>query len=89
MVGAACGTGEVSKSKVESQIATQLSAQQPDLPKPTIVCPSGLKAKVGTKIQCVLTVEGDTTRLPVDVTVDSVKGNTVHFNVQVGTQPLP
>lgn len=80
------GDNQVDKAEVESQVATQL-AKNVNQPKPDISCPSGLDAKVGASIDCTLTAQGDSTKLPVHVVVDSVSDGTAHFTAQVGGVP--
>lgn len=73
----------MSKSEVEKQISAKLTekvGQSPD----SITCPKDLEAKVGTKMTCTLTKGGES--LPVYVTVTSVEGTTVHFDIEVGTK---
>jgi hypothetical protein len=77
------GSGEVSQSTVESQVAHQL-AKNTQQPVPTVSCPSGLKPVIGTTLNCTLTPKGETTTLPVLVTVTSVKNGTAYFSAQVG-----
>lgn len=80
------GKSEVSKEDVQTQVATEL-ANSLHQPTPTITCPGGLEAKVGASVDCDLTAQGDTTKYPVHVVVDSVKDGTAHFNAEVGQQP--
>jgi Domain of unknown function (DUF4333) len=77
------GTGDVPQSTVESQVAQQL-AKSTQQPVPTVSCPGGLKAVIGTTLHCTLTPKGGTNTLPVVVTVTSVKNGTAHFSAQVG-----
>ncbi|HEY1988244.1 MAG TPA: DUF4333 domain-containing protein [Acidimicrobiales bacterium] len=77
------GSGEVSQSTVESQVASQLAAETSQ-PVPKVTCPSGLQAKVGASIDCRLVSQGSTTQYPVHVTVTSVTNGTAHFDAQVG-----
>jgi hypothetical protein len=76
------------RAQVESQTASELAAKL-NQPAPTVTCPGDLEAKVGTKMDCTLVAQGDTTRLPVHLTVDSITGTTAHWNIDVGTGPLP
>jgi hypothetical protein len=77
------GSGEVPQSTVESQVAHQL-AKTTQQPVPTVSCPGGLKPVIGATLRCTLTPKGDTTTLPVLVTVTSIKNGTAHFSAQVG-----
>ena len=77
---------DLAKADVEAQTATQLAAKT-NQPKPTITCPGNLAAKVGATMDCTLVAQGDTTQLPVHLTVDSISGGTAHWNIQVGAAP--
>jgi Domain of unknown function (DUF4333) len=80
---AGAAAGQVPKGVVESHAAKVL-AQETGQPLPHVVCPSGLKAKVGASIKCTLTPQGTTTQYPVRVTVQSIHNGVVRFHVQVG-----
>jgi hypothetical protein len=80
------GSGDVAQSTVESQVAQQL-AKSTQQPVPTVSCPGGLKGVIGATLRCTLTPKGGTTKLPVLVTVTSVKNGTAHFFAQVGQVP--
>jgi hypothetical protein len=78
---AACsGTATVSADDVEQQISDQLAAEVGTAPD-SVTCPGELAAEVGTSMTCELTAGEDT--LPVTVTVTSVEGSTVNFDIQV------
>jgi hypothetical protein len=77
------GSGEVPQSTVESQVAHQL-AKNTQQPVPTVSCPGGLKPVIGTTLNCTLTPKGETAKLPVLVTVTSVKNGIAGFSAQVG-----
>ena len=80
------GGSQVSQKDVETQVAAQLAASV-NQPTPNIDCPGGLDAKVGASIDCELTAQGDTTKYPVHVVVDSVDNGTAHFTAEVGKSP--
>jgi hypothetical protein len=80
---AGASTGQVPKSVVEAQAAKVLAAETGQKP-PNVKCPGGLPAKVGASIDCTLTPHGSKTVYPVNVTVQSVKKGTAHFDIQVG-----
>lgn len=81
------GGRKLTKSKVEKKTAEEL-AKQNNLPEPKITCPGDLAAKVGTKMDCTLTPQGDTQTIPVHLEVDSVADDgTAHFNISVGDVP--
>lgn len=80
------GPPAVSKSSVQSEVATTL-AQQLSQPAPKVTCPGDLTAKVGTTMMCSLTPSGSTTTYPVKLKVTSVNGKQAHFNIQVSKTP--
>ena len=80
------GTSKVSKSEVESQVATELAAKV-NQPKPKVTCPGPLRAKVGASIDCQLVAQGDTASYAVHVVVDTVKNGKVHFTASVADTP--
>ncbi|MGJ4070200.1 DUF4333 domain-containing protein [Corynebacterium jeikeium] len=71
---------EVAKEDVEKGISDSLEKEVGRKPE-RIECPSGLKAEEGAKLECKLHHSGDS--ISVDVTVDSVDGDNVHYNVEV------
>ncbi len=74
------GDREVAKEEVEKGISDSLEKEVRRKPE-RIECPSGLKAEEGAKLECKLHHSGDS--ISVDVTVDSVDGDNVHYNVEV------
>ena len=74
------GDREVAKEDVEKGISDSLEKEVGRKPE-RIECPSGLKAEEGAKLECKLHHSGDS--ISVDVTVDSVDGDNVHYNVEV------
>ena len=80
------GNSEIAKADVETEAATQLAATVKQ-PTPKVTCPGGLSAKVGATIDCDLVAQGETVKYPVHIVVDSVKGGTAHFTVEVGQSP--
>ena len=77
-------TTTVDRDAVAEQISTQLTEQvgtEPD----SVECPGDLDAEVGATMTCVLTDEG--TSYDVEVTVTSVEGDNVAFDIQVADQP--
>ena len=81
---AACGTGAVARSDVEKNVSDQLTATVGQKPK-SITCPGDLDAKVGTTMRCSLTADDDTS-LGLVVTVTSVQGGDVKFDLAVDRQ---
>lgn len=75
----------VDSSELETQISDALTQQVGEAPD-DVTCPEDLDGEVGATTQCQLTA-GDTV-LPVDVTVTSVEGNTVNFDIEVGETPI-
>jgi hypothetical protein len=77
---AACSsTASVSQSDVESKISAEWEAQN-GAPPEDVTCPGSLEGTVGTTMKCEIT-SGELI-LPVNVTVTSVDGNTVNFDIQ-------
>lgn len=73
-------TPKVAKADVEQQISTKLTEQVGTTPE-KIECPGDLEGKVGTTMTCVLTHQGES--LDVNVNVTSVENNTVKFDIKV------
>jgi hypothetical protein len=80
LLSACGGTKAVSEAKVEQKVSEQLTAQVGQKPD-DIDCPGDLKAEKGTTMRCTLTA-GDTS-LGLTVTVTSVDGSNVKFDIQV------
>ena len=82
---AACGTGSVSSDELEKTVSTKLKQQVGVAPK-SVACPdTGLEAKVGAKVTCVLTADnGD--KVDVFLTATKVDGSNVNFDFKVGTK---
>ena len=80
----ACGEGEVAKTDIEQSAMKQLSASVGSA-APQITCPSGLKAKVGTKLVCSITLDGKPT--DVTITANEVDGTNVKYGVEVAAKP--
>jgi hypothetical protein len=81
---AGCGEGEVAKADIEQQAMKQLSASV-GKESPPITCPSGLAAKVGTKLVCSMPIEAK--QYDVTITVSAVEGTNVKYAVEVGDKP--
>ena len=75
------GSTTVSKSKLEQKVADRLAAKVGQRPK-AITCPGDLKAEKGTKMRCRLEAD-DGTKIGLTVTVTSVQGSDVKFNIKV------
>jgi hypothetical protein len=82
---AACGTGtlaaEDAAEKAEDALEGQIGT------RPEISCPDDLEAEVGAETRCTLTAGGDPTEYGVTITVTSVEGDTVNFDVEVDEEP--
>ena len=74
---AAEDTAEKAEDALEEQIGT----------RPDISCPDDLEAEVGAETRCTLTAGEDPTEYGVTVTVTSVDGDTVNFDVEVDEEP--
>jgi hypothetical protein len=81
---AVCGDGEVAKTDIEQIAMKQLSASVGQ-PSPPITCPSGLKAKIGTKLVCSMPIDDKVH--DVTITVTAVEGTNVKYSVEVGDKP--
>ncbi|MFI9511331.1 DUF4333 domain-containing protein [Nocardia sp. NPDC052566] len=75
----------VTKADVQEQVATELGGQVGKRPK-SVTCPQDLAAKVGTTMRCTLRDDTDAT-YGLTVTVTSVEGSNVNFDVKVDSQP--
>jgi hypothetical protein len=83
---AACGgavvTAEDTAQKAEAALEEQLGVRQ------EISCPDDLDAEEGAKTRCVLTTAGDDPlQFGVTVTVTSVEGDRVNFDIEVDDEP--
>ena len=77
-------TVTVDKETVASTVSDQLAKTVGSRPD-SVTCPADLEGVVGTQLRCELVVGNDTYGLT--VTVTSVKGTTVNFNIAVDDQP--
>jgi hypothetical protein len=78
---ASCGSGSVAADDVAEQAEDALEGQVGT--RPEISCPDDLPAEVGAETRCTLTADDDPTEYGVTVTVTSVEGDTVNFDVEV------
>ncbi|QKW24072.1 DUF4333 domain-containing protein [Kitasatospora sp. NA04385] len=76
---------KVSAEKLGQQTAKTL-AEQYNQPEPTVTCPEDLVGKVGTTMRCRLTAE-DGSSLGLTVTVTSVTGTDVKYDIKVDDLP--
>ncbi|WP_330337480.1 DUF4333 domain-containing protein [Streptomyces sp. NBC_00557] len=78
---------KVSADKLATTVSEQLAAQT-GRPKPHITCPEDLTGKVGSSTRCKLTADDGST-LGVTVTVTSVKGSKVNFDIKADDKASP
>ncbi|WP_040780283.1 DUF4333 domain-containing protein [Nocardia pneumoniae] len=74
------GTARVAEADLEKSVKdtlTQKAGQEPD----AIDCPGDLTGKTGTTMRCTLTAGAD--NLGVTLTVTSVEGDTVNYDIEV------
>jgi Domain of unknown function (DUF4333) len=76
---------KLSSDKLAATVAEQLAASTGQ-PKPDITCPEDLAAKVGKSTRCKL-IGGDGTTFGVSVTVSSVEGTKMNFDIKVDEKP--
>ncbi|MEA2447496.1 MAG: hypothetical protein QOK47_1133 [Actinomycetota bacterium] len=81
-----CGGNAVAQAEVEKQAAKQLAAAVGQ-DEPNISCPGDLKAEVGTKMECDLSVEGDDAVYPVFIEVTGLNDGNAEFDIEVGETP--
>ena len=77
-------TVTVDKEKVASAVNDQL-AKKVGYPPDSVTCPEDLEGVVGTELRCELVVGNDTYGLT--VTVTSVKGTNINFDIAVDDKP--
>ncbi len=81
---ATIGTKQVDKGEVAKEVSAQLAHEVGYAPD-RVTCPDNLDAKVGAAQDCALTDHG--TNYGVHVTVTSVEGDDVKFDVKVADHP--
>ncbi|SEG65647.1 protein of unknown function [Thermomonospora echinospora] len=72
----------VTQAQVEAEALRQLAPQLDGVPR-SVVCPGDLRGEVGVTMECTLHFEDGTWR-PTTITVTSVVGTTVNFNIRLG-----
>ncbi|MEY3734912.1 MAG: hypothetical protein RL347_2271 [Actinomycetota bacterium] len=83
------GTPSLSSSEVEQQ-ATEALAESEGIPleeMPPLECPSDLRAEVGASIVCVIGDPALGNTYDVTITVETVEGDNVGFDIQVADVP--
>ncbi|WP_043217626.1 DUF4333 domain-containing protein [Streptomyces sp. 351MFTsu5.1] len=78
---------KMSSDKVASLVSEKLAATT-GRPKPDISCPEDLVGKVGTTMRCTLTADDGST-LGVTVSVTSVKGSQISFDMEADATASP
>lgn len=78
--GSGVASAAVSAQDLQNMLSSQLGAQAGS-PPDSVVCPGELDTNIGASITCQVTTRGETH--PVNVTVASIQGNAVRFQVQV------
>ncbi|EST37487.1 hypothetical protein N566_12795 [Streptomycetaceae bacterium MP113-05] len=77
-------TPKLSADKLADTVAEKLAATT-GRPEPQITCPEDLEGKVGTTTRCTLTADDGST-LGVSVTVTSVEGTQINFDIKADDQ---
>lgn len=78
---------KLSADKLATTVSEKLAAAM-DRPEPDITCPEDLLGKVGTTTRCTLTADDGAT-LGVTVTVSSVDGSHINFDIKVDDTVSP
>ncbi|SDN12073.1 protein of unknown function [Streptomyces sp. cf386] len=78
---------KMSAEKLADLVAEKLAATM-NQPKPNVTCPDDVSAKVGTTTRCKLTAD-DGSSLGVTVTVTSVEGTKMNFDIQADETASP
>ncbi|OSZ62193.1 hypothetical protein OQI_01120 [Streptomyces pharetrae CZA14] len=88
-VSAGSGDSEpkLSSDKLADTVAQKL-ADTTGRPKPDVTCPEDLTGKVGTTTRCTLTAD-DGSSLGVTVTVSSVDGDRINFDIKADETASP
>ncbi|WP_210579110.1 DUF4333 domain-containing protein [Streptomyces sp. GESEQ-4] len=78
---------KLSANKLAITVAEELAATTGQ-PKPDITCPEDLAGKVGNTTRCTLTADDGST-LGVTVTVSSVDGDKINFDIKADDKASP
>lgn len=83
------GTASLSAAEVEEKATAALAEGQgiPLEEMPPLECPSDLTAEVGASIVCVIGDPAVGNTYDVTITVETVEGDDVGFDIQVADQP--
>jgi molybdopterin-biosynthesis enzyme MoeA-like protein len=80
-VSIGAGSPALGRHQVEKEVSDRLTQKVGQRPK-AITCPGDLEAKVGTTMRCRLEAD-DGSKIGLTLTVTSVKGKHVRYNIQV------
>jgi hypothetical protein len=85
------GTSSLSATEVEQQATAALAESQgvPLEEMPPLECPSDLAAEVGATMTCVIGDPAQGSTYDVTITVETVDGEDVAFDIQVADTPRP
>ena len=83
------GTASLSATEVEEQATAALAEAQgvPLDDMPPLECPSDLAAEVGATMVCVIGDPAQGNTYDVTITVETVEGDDVGFDIQVADEP--
>lgn len=83
------GTASLSATEVEEQATAALAEAQgvPLDDMPPLECPSDLAAEVGATMVCVIGDPAQGNTYDVTITVETVEGDNVGFDIQVADEP--
>lgn len=85
------GTPSLSSTEVEEKATAALAESQgvPLDEMPPLECPSDLPAEVGASIVCIIGDPAQGNTYDVTITVETVEGEDVNFDIQVAEVPRP
>lgn len=83
---AGCSAGSVSADEAATLAEDQLEEQVGQ--RPDITCPEDLPAEEGASIECELSDDSMEETYGVTLTVTSVDGNNVNFDIKVAEEPM-
>jgi hypothetical protein len=83
---AACGSGSVSADQA-AESAEDILEEQVGI-RPEVACSEALEAEVGATARCTLTAGDDPSEYGVTLTVTSVDGDDMKFDIEVDDEPL-
>lgn len=85
------GTSYLSASEVEQEATASLAASQgvPLDEMPPLECPADLAAEVGATMVCVIGDPAQGNTYDVTITVETVEGEDVSFDIKVADEPRP